>query len=239
MTCLQQNRPEMRVMMKKERYIDMMEQVVGAYSKAHIEKYVSQVRAEGLKEHGFPRLTADIGILLAHGRRTDLRETFAEMMDLCCEQIPVALKERKGVGNEFSVKEIVPCLLALEESRVFPEAKTQYWRELLKRIDPCTCYEVIAKKPPERIGNWAAFAAASEQARKYAGLGCEDDFIDNQIASQLLSFDENGMYRDPNEPMVYEYYHPSAAFHFSVLRLLRGAQRKTGRASGSGRQKGA
>ena len=190
--------------MKKERYIDMMEQVVGAYSKAHIEKYVSQVRAEGLKEHGFPRLTADIGILLAHGRRTDLRETFAEMMDLCCEQIPVALKESRGVGNEFSVKEIVPCLLALEESRVFPEAKTQYWRELLKRIDPCTCYEVIAKKPPERIGNWAAFAAASEQARKYAGLGCEDGFIDNQIASQLLSFDENGMYRDPNEPMVYD-----------------------------------
>lgn len=190
--------------MVKERYIDIMEQVVAAYSDAHIREYITQVQEEGLSEHGFPRLTANIGILLAHGRRSDLRETFVEMMDICCEQIPVALKKRTGVGNEFSVKEIVPCLLALEENKVFPMEKTEYWRTKLKSINPYTCYAVIAKRPPERIGNWAAFAAASEQARKYAALGCEDDFIDNQIASQLLSFDEKGMYRDPNEPIVYD-----------------------------------
>ena len=31
-----------------------------------------------------------------------------------------------------------------------------------------------------------------------------DDFVENQIRSQLLSFDENGMYKDPNQPMVYD-----------------------------------
>lgn len=188
----------------KERYIELMETVVSAYTDAHIREYVDQVVKDGLSEHGFPRLTSDIGVLLSHGRRMDLKDIFEQMMDICCEQIPTALATHPSVGNEFTVKEIVPCLLALEESGVFPVEKTQYWRKLLGTINPYTCYKVIAKNPPERIGNWAAFGGVSEQVRKAAGIGCEDEFIDNQIASQLLSFDENGMYRDPHEPMVYD-----------------------------------
>ena len=34
-----------------------------------------------------PRLTANIGILIANNRRTDLMERFMAMMDFCCQQI--------------------------------------------------------------------------------------------------------------------------------------------------------
>lgn len=190
--------------MGKSKYIDIIDTVIDAYSDERIRDYIAQVKAEGLSEHGFPRLTVTLGILLAHGRRKDKEDIFVEMMDLCCEQIPTAFPRHNQAGNEFSVREVVSCLLLLEEKQIFPKEMTEKWRKLLHRIDPYACYRVIAADPPERIGNWAAFGAASEQARKYAGIGCEDHFISNQIASQLLSFDENGMYRDPNEPMVYD-----------------------------------
>ena len=190
--------------MAKSQYIDIIDVVINAYSDERIHDYISQVRKDGLSEHGFPRLTVALGILLAHGRRSDKRELFVEMMDLCCEQIPIAFPHHSHAGNEFSVREVVSCLLLLEDKQTFPKEITENWRKLLQKIDPSTCYKVIASEPPRRINNWAAFGAASEQARKYAGIGCEDHFINNQIASQILSFDENGMYRDPNEPMVYD-----------------------------------
>jgi hypothetical protein len=189
----------------KERYIALMDNVIRAYSRERIQSYVARVEKEGLQEHGFPRLTATLGILIAHGRQQEWKESFVHMMDLCCEQIPYAVeKAQKAVGNEFSVKEIVLCLIALEEQKTYPPAKLAYWRRLLGEICPLSCYTVIAQNTTDRIGNWSAYGAASEQLRVYAGIGQENEFIDRQIGSQLLSFDENGMYRDPNEPMVYD-----------------------------------
>lgn len=201
--------------MVKEIYIELMETIFSAYTDEHIKKYTKMVMENGLQEHGFPRLTANLGILIAHGRKTQYKELFIKMMDFCCEQIPVALEQSRKfkenlsrhmqLGNDFSVKEIVYCLLELEKSNVFDEEITNKWRLELAKIDPYKTYNAIASVPPTRIHNWAAFSAASEQLRKYAELGDESEFIDNQIASQLLSFDEKGMYREPNEPMVYDF----------------------------------
>jgi len=191
--------------MSKELYLNLMDTVLDAYSPEQIRLYIDDVIKNSITEHGFPRLTANLGILIAHGRKTELRDLFLEMMDLCCSEIPVC-HEKNGfvTGNDFSVKEIVFCILELEKVKIFPENITEKWRSELAKIEPQKVYSVIAEVPPKRINNWAAFGAASEQIRKYAGIGDESDFIENQIKSQLFSFDENGMYRDPNEPMVYD-----------------------------------
>ncbi|MBR1970853.1 MAG: hypothetical protein IKA17_10930 [Clostridia bacterium] len=191
--------------MKKGIYIDLMERVMSAYTDERITKYTENVIKNGLEEHGYPRLTANLGILIAHGRKTKYKDEFRKMMDLCCREIPTALG-RNGcrVGNDFSVKELVFCLLEIEKAGIFDKSVTDGWRNELAKINPYETYSVIASVPPERINNWAAFGAVSEQVRKYAGIGDESSFIENQIKSQLFSFDENGMYRDPNEPMVYD-----------------------------------
>jgi len=190
----------------KELYIDMMEKVVEAYTLDHIRRYTGEVEERGLEEHGFPRLTANIGILIAHGRKQELREDFLRMMDLCLKEIPTA-RGRNGnrVGNDFSVKEIVFCLLETEKIGSFPKEITDGWREELKKINPYLTYSQIAAYPPNNMANWAAFGAASEQLRKYAGISDESFFIENQVASQFHAFDENGMYRDPGCPMVYDF----------------------------------
>ena len=188
--------------MKKEHYLDLMEKIVGAYSREHIEEYFDRVKREGITEHGFPRLCADLGILIANGRRTPASDLFPAMMTYACAQAPV--NKTRNTGNDFSVKELSFALLAAEKSGRVPKELTDRWRASLSSIDPMKTYSCIAPVPPVIVGNWAAFAAASEQVRAFAGLGNEPEFMEREIASQMLAFDENGMYRDPHEPMLYD-----------------------------------
>ena len=51
----------------RETYIALMDRVLDAYSHEHILRYFADVKRDGITEHGFPRLTADLGILIAHG----------------------------------------------------------------------------------------------------------------------------------------------------------------------------
>lgn len=188
----------------KEKYLDLIEKVVACYSDSHIEKYIENVLENGIEEHGFPRLTANLGILIANGRRHNLKNVFINMMNICCREIPDSADRKEYIGNDFSVKEIVLCILELEEKQAVDGRLTLKWRDELSKIVPKNTYKAIATNPPSPINNWAAFGAASEQLRKFAKISDESDFINTQIASQLLSFDENGMYKDPHQPIVYD-----------------------------------
>lgn len=115
---------------------------------------------------------------------------------------------RKDAGdacaNEFSVREIVCALNLCREKKTVSEERIQKWTSLLAGFDPYTKYNVVTK-PFESKGNWAAFGAVSEIVRsKLCGID-SSVFIDNQISSLLNDFDENGMYKDPHNPMVYDY----------------------------------
>ena len=187
--------------MRKKQYVDVIEKVFGAYNSEHIRAYTETVRKNSIEEHGYPRVVANLGFLLAQGRKTEMKDEFVSMMDLCCAELPVCLGKNGGrTGNDFSVKEITICILELEKAKIFPESYTKRWRAELAKIDPYTTYKDIASVPPVRIGNWAAFGAASEQLRKFAGIGDESAFIDNQSASQLLSFDQTVCIATPENP---------------------------------------
>ncbi len=190
--------------MSKTAYLDLMEQVVSAYCAQQIEDYIGKVRQRGVWEHGFPRLGANIGVLLANGRLLDLKEYFVQIMDLCSRDLPVPAPDCEHRGNDFSVKELCWCILELEKTDLFPTETLDRWKRAIASVDPASCYHVVSPTPAVRIGNWAAFNAASEQIRNYMGLASTAAYIDNQVASQMFSFEENGMYRDPHEPMVYD-----------------------------------
>ena len=182
------------------RYIDLMEKTLGAYTREHIERYFADVRRDGLTEHGFPRLTASIGILIAKGRRRELLPLFVEMMDFCCESFSRNVK----AANDFSVKEIIVCIKELIAAEAVERSRIDLWLSDIARLDRTLGYNVYAKHESDKVHNWAAFTACSEQLRQVMGLCDSRDFIDVQVASQLQWLDENGMYRDPNNPMVYD-----------------------------------
>ena len=187
----------------KELYIDLMDRALEAYSEEHILRYFEEVKQNGLTEHGFPRLTANIGILISFGRRESLKPIFLEMMEFCCKTIP-----NVKAANDFSVREILSCIHALESGNAIAPAHIRRWKDYFSKIDPEICYNVIAHAPTDKVKNWALFTAVSEFFRKQAGLGATDTFIDTQIASQLQWLDENGMYMDAlgdtYHPLVYD-----------------------------------
>ena len=191
----------------KARYLDLMEQAVDAYTPEHMERYLQDVQAKGIEEHGFPRLTSNLGVLLATGRRMSARDKalFQTMMDECCRQMSVA-KARNGgrVGNDFTVKEIILCLYEVERAGLFPKETTDAWRADIAKVVPQSTYTCIPKPDATKAQNWAVFAGASEQLRCHAGLGGDPAFVERQFASQLRWFDANGMYKDPNQPLVYD-----------------------------------
>ena len=117
------------------RYIDLMIRALSAYSQQHINRYFNSVKSEGLSEHGFPRLTSNIGILISHGFRKDLTEIFIEMMDFCCDNIP-----KRRAANDFSIREIIACIREVESSGVIDSFVVDRWKRSLSTIEPLKCY---------------------------------------------------------------------------------------------------
>ena len=198
-----------------------MEKALSAYTDEHILRYFNDVKASGLTEHGFPRLTANIGILIAHGKRRDLLPIFTEMMEFCCKSIPSV-----KAANDFSVREIVCCLSEIEQSGIAPKEDTDRWRGYLADIKPTECYNKFATSLSDGVRNWALFTAVSEYFRLDAGVGGDMDFIELQLGQQLRWLDGNGMYRDNknaerHNPILYDLV-PRGLFSLLLTRGYRG-----------------
>ncbi len=187
----------------KDRYIKLMGKALSAYTDEHIQRYFNDVRTNGLTEHGFARLTSNIGILIAHGIRCDLKPLFNEMMSFCCQTIPTVY-----AANDFSVREIICCIRETQKSGAFDQDLIDKWKKDISKINPLTCYTVYAKDIEDPVKNWALFTGVSEFFRQKEGLCSSDEFIERQIGSQLKWIEENGMYMDNvgdvHHPIVYD-----------------------------------
>ncbi len=179
------------------RYLDAMEQALSAYSLADIDRYFTDVRESGLTEHGFARLVANIGRMLARGRRRDLHDRFTAMMDFVCDRI-----SRDRAANDFAVSELVECVTTLEASGECDAEAIARWRGALSRTP---IYNRAATSAEQVVHNWALFAAFGEFMRMRSGLCPLDlDAIDMQLETQVRHLNADGMYRDPGCPMVYD-----------------------------------
>ena len=186
----------------KAEYLDLMEAAVASYSAERIQRYIAEVECDGVQEHGFPRLAANLGILVANGRLPEKRELLQRMMTISCRD--AAKGPMKLEGNDFSVKELSLALAALERAGTFGKDVTDGWRADLKRVEPYRCYRCHPEPGAKRAYNWCVFGCASEQARLSIGAGGDAAFVEKYVSDQLRWFDANGMYRDPNQPAVYD-----------------------------------
>ena len=186
-------------------YLDFMEAAVRAYPDERLYSYCDECERDGVQEHGFPRLAANLSVLVANGRFTEQIGLAQKMMDVACRDAKKGKMPPKSGGNEFSVKELSIALVELEKSGVFPKAVTDNWRSSLAAVNAERCYSAV-KYPQDDIvaWNWAVFCAASEQSRICRGLGGDAGLVERFVSDQLRWFDSNGMYRDPSQPMVYD-----------------------------------
>ena len=192
----------------KEIYLDIMDLSLDAYTPERIREYIDEVKRDGLTEHGFPRLGANIGILMAHGKRLELKSTFIEIIDLCLYGFAHPINESKA-GNNFAVREVCHALMELEKTNIIDCEQLKRWKEKLAALEISETYTHIVSKENPTPANWAYFGVVSEQARcQLCGMDATA-FIEHQLPSQLLRLDQNGMYHDGNitgpfQPIVYD-----------------------------------
>ena len=187
-------------------YLDLAEIAVGAYDEAHLEAYVREAETVGVQEHGFPRLAANLGRLVAAGRMQEKKPILERMLTVACACAKKGVMPPKSGGNEFSVRELVSAVVTLEKSGTFPAGRIAEWKADLASVEARKCYTYSHSKLGGAHGlNWPLFGAASEQARIHYGLGGDPKFVEDWVADQLRHFDRNGMYRDPHEPTVYDF----------------------------------
>ena len=189
----------------KSGYLDFMETAVRAYSDERLRSYHAEAERDGVQEHGFPRLAANLAILVANGRLPEKRDLARKMMDVACRDAKKGPMPPKSGGNEFSVKELAIAVSEAAKRKAFPEAAVGSWRKDLSSVIAESCYS-HGRLEVDRIlaHNWVVFACASEQARLRHDLGGDSGFVEKYVADQLRWFDSAGMYRDPGQPIVYD-----------------------------------
>ena len=187
-------------------YLDLAEIAVRAYDDARMEEYVREAETVGVQEHGFPRLASNLGRLVAAGRMAEKKPMLERMLTVACACAKKGKMPPKSGGNEFSVRELVSAVVALEKAGAFPAEKIAGWKADLAAVDAGRCYKSAEFPLGSAVArNWALFGAASEQARIHYGLGGDPKFVEDWVADQIRHFDRNGMYRDPHEPSVYDF----------------------------------
>ncbi len=82
---------------------------------------------------------------------------------------------------------------------------TGVWRAGLAAVEASRCYTCLPEVGAGRAFNWCVFGCASEQVRLAAGLGGDPAHVEKYVADQIRWLDANGMYRDPDQPAVYDF----------------------------------
>ncbi len=203
----------------KSFYLDIMEKAVHAYDKRELENELPPDGQTPLKDiHWYGRITAIIGILIARGRLREYLGLWLKMTEACVNHFTLA---KDDTLSDFTVKEIMLCLMEIKnmDASVVKEdgigsegaspadikAGLARWLPRLSRINPQTLYHFVPGRiPDEHLHNINVYNMAGEWLREKMGLGSTADYLNTCFPIQLERFDENGMYRDPNCPMLYD-----------------------------------
>jgi len=186
----------------KNYYLDIIEMSVDAYSKEELESKLPKSDTGIVEDiQAYSRITSAIAILLANGRKQDYMDLWLKMMDACCYS---AGKITNDSRLDFSVKEIMLGYKAMKHK--IPKEKGEYWLGLLKEVDPYKNFYYIIRDEDsrKRLHNINIYNMIGEYLRETEGLTDTTRYFDEHWPEQFTRFDENGMYRDPNNPMLYD-----------------------------------
>lgn len=185
----------------KDYYLDMMELVLEGYSLDDLNQTLAQVQHGKLEDiQSFSRVVSVVGVLLSKGRKLEYRKIWEEMMDVACREVH---QEKQYLMNDFAVTEILIAYKAMKPHVGYDKQKQ--WLEDLRKIDPDVNYYFKLTPGESRpIHNINVFNMVGEYLRESEDLTNTEEYFDRHWPGQLDNFDENGMYIDPNSPVLYD-----------------------------------
>lgn len=175
-------------------YLDLMQIAFDAYPVERIRRRET-IRGDYLALQPFSRLTNVLACLISAGRYQDRIPLCEWMIGECCAEL--ARLERDAFAD-FSTKEI---MLAVEQF-----GGRREWYDELAKVDPMRTYAFAIRSPEDepRQHNIGVYNMVGEWLRSRAGLTDTTDYFAQHWPVQLRRFDENGMYRDPHCPLLYD-----------------------------------
>jgi len=182
-------------------YLDLMESALDGWRFG--QKAGAEAEKDGLQVRS--RVLSCLGGLIAAGRRRGELGAWEDLMDRTCDDLPKRGDAgHAGPETDFAVKELMLALRAMQP-RV-PHEKFAGWKDKLGQIEPERHYASVLGRVSgkEALHNINIYNMAGEYLREAEGLTDSRNYFAEHWPAQLERFDENGMYRDPGSPMLYD-----------------------------------
>lgn len=185
----------------KELYLDIMDLAFNAYPITQLAERTQKYESTSVDDiQAFSRITATLGQLIANGRRQEHFGLWQRMMDICLQDIS---KKTDDIRLDFAVKELLLVFKAMKP--YVAEEKIKFWLGELGKINPDINYSATLEKfGVDGLHNINIFNMVGEFLRESEGLTDTKKYFAKHWPIQLCKFDENGMYMDPDNPILYD-----------------------------------
>ncbi|MBN1624680.1 MAG: hypothetical protein JXN10_11640 [Clostridia bacterium] len=183
-----------------DHYLDVIEICVKAYNMETLIKRLPEPGGMVDDIHAYSRIACGIAALLSNGRIPEYTDLWYSMMDALCNDF---YRQLPPNTLDFALKETMLGFKAMKP--YVSKEKQEYWLSLLGRIDP---FKNFTNQHPfhewDNIRNWNIYAMAGLWLLETEGYADSSAFFDKYWEHQFKYFDDNGMYMDPHNPMLYD-----------------------------------
>jgi hypothetical protein len=184
----------------RRRYLDILELAWEAYG---LERIAQRLTADGTSRmdlHSYSRVLTVLSCLIHGGRKAELKDLWKNMMLDCCRDLP------GDPQADFCIKEIMFSQKMMKGCLPDWEESSAAWMSELRKVDPYMHYGSVLRegKDPATLHNINIYNMAGEFLRETEGLTDTAAYFAAHWPVQLERFDENGMYRDPGNPILYD-----------------------------------
>jgi hypothetical protein len=192
----------------KRVYLDMMEKIVRmAATWINAEGAVIDPYFKAEWGQTTARFVSSASILLHFGRIEDLKPLVIRSMSYSCAK----LANRTAESPDFWMRELSTAFICLKP--IVSKKLVLSWEDLLKKVDPEKTYKVVDPSGVKlaQLNNWAVYSSGGEYTREAFGLTSSSNeflqgkrFFETYMQPQMVHFTNEGMYRDPNDPITYD-----------------------------------
>lgn len=188
--------------LNREDYLRIIEGQVKAFRKWQSEDGAIVDPLEKIEwQYSTPCYAFSVALLAAAHRISDktLIESGIRAMDRSVDE----MHQYRTAHNhgEFFIQPVMLALELLEGTA--PKSKIEEWRRKISELDPYRLYpDNLHRK--QTCYNHNVVCLAGEYLRAKNGLSADKEFFDRHLEHHTQYFNEYGMHRDPNVPMVYD-----------------------------------
>lgn len=183
-------------------YLKIVDTVIDGYSK---EKLISDLpKTEQdyttYNIHANCRVAVCLALLLSNGLKKDWFDVWEGIMDAASKAFYL---RNSDAMNDFAVKDFMLSYRLMKN--YISKKKAACWMARLRLFIPHRNYRFVNRGDGAFFeGNINIYNMAAEALREAEGLCDTEKYFDLHWPAQLKNFDENGMYRDPGCPMLYD-----------------------------------